>query len=130
MEIQKIFSDEYDKERLYSVLLDEEEMYLFSELQKEFAVDFGRARELAMGTSKAIGKGFNKVDKGLKKSIEKVFEKNPSLKEKAEIANEKVNRFLADTDKKTVGQLKEELRTSGRQAAGKAKSYISNLLNK
>lgn len=30
MKIQKIFSDEYDDERLYSVLMSEEELYLFS----------------------------------------------------------------------------------------------------
>ena len=40
MEIQKIFSDEYDEERLYSVLMNEEELALFSELQKEFALKF------------------------------------------------------------------------------------------
>ena len=36
MEIQKVFSDEYDEERYYSVLMNEEEVVLFSELQKEF----------------------------------------------------------------------------------------------
>ena len=35
MEIQKIFSDEYDEERLYSVLLDEEEMALFSDIYEQ-----------------------------------------------------------------------------------------------
>ena len=34
MEIQKIFSDMYDEERLYSVLMSEEEMYLFSEAKR------------------------------------------------------------------------------------------------
>lgn len=37
MEIQKIFSDDNGEEKLYSVLLDEEELYLFSEFQKEYA---------------------------------------------------------------------------------------------
>lgn len=37
MEIQKIFSNvENPEENLYSVLMDEEELSLFSELQKEF----------------------------------------------------------------------------------------------
>ena len=36
MEVMKIFSDIEGDERLYSVLMDEEEMYLFSEIQKEF----------------------------------------------------------------------------------------------
>ena len=37
MEIIKVFSDSYDEERLYSVLMDEEEIMMFSEIQKEFA---------------------------------------------------------------------------------------------
>lgn len=37
MEIMKIFSDSYDEERIYSVLMSEEELMLFSEIQKEFA---------------------------------------------------------------------------------------------
>lgn len=36
MEIQKIFTDTEGYERLYSVLLSEEELSLFSEIQKEF----------------------------------------------------------------------------------------------
>lgn len=36
MEIQKIFSEDNGEERLYSVLLDDIEMELFSEFQKEF----------------------------------------------------------------------------------------------
>ena len=36
MEIMKVFSDSYDEERIYSVLMNEEEMILFSEIQKEF----------------------------------------------------------------------------------------------
>ena len=35
MEIQKIFSDQYDEERLYSVLMTEDEVALFSKLQDE-----------------------------------------------------------------------------------------------
>lgn len=37
MEIQKIFSEDNGEERLYSVLLDDIEMELFSEFQKEYA---------------------------------------------------------------------------------------------
>ena len=36
MEIQKVFSDMYDEERIYSVLMNEDEIALFSEIQKEF----------------------------------------------------------------------------------------------
>ena len=38
MEIQKIFSEDNGEERLYSVLLDDIEMELFSEIQKEYSV--------------------------------------------------------------------------------------------
>ena len=38
MEIQKIFSDMYGDERLYSVLMTEDEVMLYSEFQKEFGV--------------------------------------------------------------------------------------------
>ena len=37
MEIMKVFSDSYDEERIYSVLMNEEELALFSEIQKEFS---------------------------------------------------------------------------------------------
>ncbi len=37
MEIQKVFSDMYDEERIYSVLMSEDELALFSEIQKEFS---------------------------------------------------------------------------------------------
>ena len=37
MEIQEIFSDMYDEERIYSVLMNEDEIALFSEIQKEFS---------------------------------------------------------------------------------------------
>ena len=36
MEIQKIFSELGGEEKLYSISLDETEMILFSEFQKEF----------------------------------------------------------------------------------------------
>ncbi len=36
MEIQKVFSDMYNEERIYSVLMNEDELALFSEIQKEF----------------------------------------------------------------------------------------------
>ena len=37
MEIMKIFSDTEGSERLFSVLMTEDEIDLFSEIQKEFA---------------------------------------------------------------------------------------------
>ena len=38
MEIRNIYEDSYGDERLYSVLMDEDEVSLFSELQKEFGL--------------------------------------------------------------------------------------------
>ena len=52
MEIQKIFSDEFDDERYYSVLMNEEELVLFSEIQKEFGFNFGSVgKKLGIGLS-------------------------------------------------------------------------------
>ena len=46
MEVMKIFSDIEGEEKLYSVLLDEEELYLFSETQKEFTGAIKKANKL------------------------------------------------------------------------------------
>ena len=45
MIIQKIFSDLEEEEKIYSVLLDEEELSLFSEIQKEFTGAVKRANK-------------------------------------------------------------------------------------
>ena len=52
MEIQKIFTDTEGYEKLYSVLMSEEELTLFSEIQKEFA--FKDYKDLTKEQSKAL----------------------------------------------------------------------------
>lgn len=52
MEILKIFSDANDEERLYSVLLSEEELVLFSEVKDDLAV-----AGLGAGATAATGAG-------------------------------------------------------------------------
>lgn len=57
MEIQKIFSNVEDpEENLYSVLMDEEELYLFSEYQKEFA-------KMDKSLAKKLGKSVKEIRK-------------------------------------------------------------------
>ena len=55
MEIQKVFSDMYDEERLYSVLMNEDELALFSEIQKEF--NSQSQKELRKRLETQIGNG-------------------------------------------------------------------------
>ena len=71
MEIQKIFSDMYDEERLYSVLLDEEEMALYSEIMRMYADDekkkmsTGKKAAIATaGTLATAGAGFELARRG------------------------------------------------------------------
>ena len=60
MEIQKIFSEDNGEERLYSVLLDDTEIELFSEFQKEFNSKAAKKRNNkyfeALGTEDTRGK--------------------------------------------------------------------------
>lgn len=72
MEIQKIFSEIDTDEKLYSVLLSEEELALFSEIQREYSFNFnirklGRnlrvAKEDLVSSSKsALGMQLNPTD--------------------------------------------------------------------
>ena len=57
MEIQKIFSDMYDEERIYSVLMNEDEIALFSEIQKEFNSKAQKALRKKFDTE--VGKSFH-----------------------------------------------------------------------
>lgn len=106
MEIQKIFSsyDGYEEERLYSILMSEEELVLFSELQKEFSGTNKIAQEIVKGWEKSgktgtgfegalnrfkrargVKKGVQKIERRTKEQMEginKMFENNPELKER------------------------------------------------
>ena len=72
MQIQKIFSDYYDDERLYSVLMDEYELALFSEA-KEAEESHGRRDSLigagvgagTVGAAYGLGKGSGWLNKKL-----------------------------------------------------------------
>ena len=56
MQIQKIFSDYYDNERLYSVLMDEDELALFSEA-KEAEEESHGLRDSLIGAGIGAGLG-------------------------------------------------------------------------
>ena len=55
MEIQKIFSDEYNEECFYSVLMSEEEMYLFSKLQDDDYYEEQNERKRSVRHAKGAG---------------------------------------------------------------------------
>lgn len=92
MEIQKVFSNIEDpEETLYSVLMNEEELSLFSELQKEFNSKSMKALrnvwESAAGQKAGIPKY---VSKGYKTIA------NPEFKRKArKVAKESVNKEVS-----------------------------------
>ena len=75
MEIMKIYSDSYDEERIYSVLMSEEELYLFSEIQREFGIQQGiknsirklgrNARHLKTEIKVAAGKDLTNKEAGM-----------------------------------------------------------------
>lgn len=55
MEIQKIFTDTEGYEKLYSVILSEEELTLFSEIQKEFNSKAQKALRKTLDLKKGLG---------------------------------------------------------------------------
>ena len=57
MEIQKIFSDYYDEERYYSVLMDEEELALFSSAKEIANEILEKAKDGKTQATKAIRAG-------------------------------------------------------------------------
>lgn len=103
MQIQKIFSDYYDDERLYSVLMDEYELALFSEAVEEAEEESrGGKRSLvgagvgaagALGAAYGLGKGSgwlnkklaNRREKASNKLVEKIGEARASGKTGKEI---------------------------------------------
>ena len=86
MEIQKIFSDMYGEERLYSVLMTEDEVALFSEIQKEF------------GWKEAVRKAAKSIAQ------------TPEVERIASTARTSGRRILANTGKATRGLTDEYLR--------------------
>ncbi len=83
MEIQKIFSEINTDERLYSVLLSEDELALFSELQKEKEK---KSKIRQLGKAAAIGGGVAALSAGIgeniliDKAVKKAAEKHDLIK--------------------------------------------------
>ena len=83
MEIQKIFSELGGEEKLYSVSLDETEMILFSEFQKEFArkdyEGLTQAQQAHLKNKRDdAAKMLKEVRKGVREAIDKDLREYPS----------------------------------------------------
>lgn len=77
MEIQKVFSELGGEEKLYSVSLDETEMILFSEFQKEFArKDYEGLTPAQQAHLKNKRDDAAKILKAERKNIRKVIDKD------------------------------------------------------
>lgn len=99
MEIMKVFSSYddygYEEEKLYSVLITEEELSIFSELQKEF----NSKAQKALRSSYELKKGLNLLkSKGKPQYISKNFRTvmDPMYK------NESLKRLARDQDKSHI----------------------------
>lgn len=113
MEIQKIFSDMYGEERLYSVLMTEDEVALFSELQDRF---FGNAEVSAARAALSTEAFQNAKKTGL---IPKNTTYNQFLKKmggKNAVAKEMKNRQMTSAA---------DLLTKQEQAAAKAEAQAA-----
>ena len=75
MEIQKIFSEIDTDERIYSVLLNEDELALFSEIQKEFNSKDQKARRAKWETENQSRPSQKEIDYQLKDPRSKVEKK-------------------------------------------------------
>ena len=108
MEILKIFSDANDEERLYSVLLSEEELVLFSEVKDDLAaagLGAGAAAGLGAGAYGA-GKAAGAISDKLK--VKRKLARSNALEGIEKARNEfMVNRGLAKGNKSYEGALKE-----------------------
>ena len=92
MEIQKIFSDMYDEERIYSVLMNEDEIALFSDLcEYLYSDDETSKKKLSTGAKVGLGVagaglgtaagiyGANKAGKALMSKAEKLAADHANL---------------------------------------------------
>ena len=114
MEIQKIYSEIDTEEKLFSVLLSEEELALFSEIQKEFNNKAQKARlrrlrlsegrdtlsemyeaiNIASEKDKGIKKTSQKTGKSYESLFKKAQEKTNNLSEAAIIRNNRIENRL------------------------------------
>lgn len=133
MQIQKIFSDVYDDERLYSVLMSEEEVALYSDLMEYLYSDAEDALAGAGATGlglAAAGAGAYGAKKGLEHFIDK---KEAGRKAKRQAAindaigkNKKVKKALKEVEKAKKAYMKSA--TSGGNE--KAAELWEELLNR
>ena len=113
MQIQKIFSDYYDNERLYSVLMDEDELALFSEAKEAEEESHGLRDSLigagvgagTVGAAYGLGKGSGWLRKKLAERRGKASDK---LVEK--IGEARVNGKTAEEIKKLQKKLDKSLK--------------------
>lgn len=84
MEITKIFSELGGEEKLYSVSLDETEMILFSEFQKEFAVKFDRNAMKFLNTKSKnlLAGGKDGIIEGAGAQVSRALKNNPGITSK------------------------------------------------
>lgn len=125
MEIQKIFSDYYDEERLYSVLMDEDEMYLLTRMyaDSEDESHVGRGALIGAGTTALAGAGLAGLGYGATKGMEKLapwMEKRRTTKglekavEKAAKADEAVKKAKREY-KDAVKELSKNVNSTEKQ---------------
>ena len=92
MEIQKVFSDVSNEERLYNILMSEDEMALFSEFQKEFNSKAQKARRRKYDYQQGLNHGY------LRSSKEDVL----NAQSQAKIIGEKKTNELLDYSTKNT----------------------------
>lgn len=134
MQIQKIFSDVYDDERLYSVLMSEEEVALYSDLMEYLYSD---AAEDALAGAGAAGLGLAAAGAGAygaKKGLEHFIDKKEAVrKAKRKAAVEEAVGKAKDVKKarKEVEKLKKAYRKASTSGGNeKAAELWEQLLNR
>lgn len=135
MEIQKVFSDYYDTERFYSVIMNERELRLFAaakEVEEDGESGLSKRDKIALGiaalggTSAAAAYGADKfADKMIKKdkalgfiNTEKIKAALGNKKAKRRIALEKALKSPADAARKLAKVAKKHKVLAGLGAAG------------
>ena len=116
MEIQKIFSDQYDDERLYSVLLTEDEMalyqYMFSEEEEQpkKKMSAGNKAAIASGattaalTAASIAAGKGKLGGSAQEAVGKAVRKAGNLVRSSKLANSGAEMMGEGRFRKTISR--------------------------
>lgn len=114
MEIQRIFSEIDTDEKLYSVLMNENELVLYSEYQKEFGVFQDIASSGLKRTYKKYG------GKARKAAAEKLYEKAGKHAEETALAETSIYDYVSKISPETVNRSK-------KLAGKKAKIYKARI---